>query len=105
MRIAVVGTHSREGGGSYHQSSKTYKILSGIKEFKFKFLTINSKNNHEDINENFINYNTNFIDQLFFLFYSSNIFKSLLKKFKIQNKFEKFIKKKRYRFYNFFRMF
>jgi hypothetical protein len=94
MRIAVVGTHSREGGGSYHQSSKTYKILSGIKEFKFKFLTINSKNNHEDINENFINYNTNFIDQLFFLFYSSNIFKSLLKKFKIQNKFEKFIKKK-----------
>ena len=94
MKIAVVGTHNREGGGSYHQSSKTFKILFSIKEFKFKFLAINSKKNYNDMDENFLNYNTNFIDQLFFLFYSSKIFKSLLKKFKIQNKFEKFIKRK-----------
>ena len=95
MKIAVVGEQSRKGGGHYHQSLKTYKILSNIKKFKFVFLTINSKNKNDEIDEDFINYKTNFIDQLFFLFYSSKIFKSLLKKFKIQNKFEKFIKKRK----------
>ena len=95
MKIAVVGVQTRGGGGNYHHSLKTYKILSDIKKFKFNFLAINSKKNHNEIDENFINYNTNFIDQLFFLFYSSKIFKSLLKKFKIQNKFEKFIKIKK----------
>ena len=94
MKIAVVGTQNREGGGSYHQSSKTYQILSSIKGYRFNFLSINSKKKYDKIDENFINYNTNFVDQLFFLFYSSKIFKSLLKKFKIQNKFEKFLKKK-----------
>lgn len=93
MKIAIVGEQNRKGGGSYHQSFKTYKILSSIKEFQFNFLTINSNTN--EIDENHLNYKTNFIDQIFFLFYSSNIFKSLLKKFKIQNKFEKFIKNKK----------
>tara|TARA_B100000989_G_scaffold29126_1_gene18723 strand:- start:3840 stop:5027 length:1188 start_codon:yes stop_codon:yes gene_type:complete len=94
MKIAVVGEQSRKSGGNYHQSLKTYKILSNIKKFKFVFLAINSKNKKNEIDEDLINYKTNFIDQLFFLFYSSKIFKSLLKKFKIQNKFEKFIKKR-----------
>jgi len=76
MKIAIVGEHNRKGGGSYHQLFKTYQILKSIKGFEFNFLTIDSKNNN---NENFINYKTNFIDQLFFLFYSSNIFKLLLK--------------------------
>jgi hypothetical protein len=93
MKIAIVGEHNRKGGGSYHQSLKTYEILTTIKNIQFNFLTINSKEKFDEMGQNFINYNTNFIDQLFFLFYSSNIFKSLLKKFKIKNKFEKFIKK------------
>lgn len=94
MKIAIVGEQSRKSGGNYHQSLKTYKILSNIKKFKFVFLAINLKNKNDKIDEDLINYKTNFIDQLFFLFYSSKIFKSLLKKFKIQNKFEKFIKKR-----------
>ena len=95
MKIAIVGEHNRKGGGSYHQSLKTYEILTTIKEIQFNFLTINSKEKNNKTGQNFINYNTNFIDQLFFLFYSSNIFRSLLKKFKIENRFEKFIKKKK----------
>ena len=91
MKIAIVGEHSRKGGGSYHQSLKTFEILSNIKEYEFKFLTVNSK--IDDVEKKYINYNVNFIDQLFFLFYSSNIFKTLIKKFKIKNKFEKFLER------------
>ncbi len=43
MRIVIVGEQNREGGGSYHQSLKTYKTLSKIKEFKFQFLTVSSQ--------------------------------------------------------------
>ena len=75
MKIAIVGEHNRKGGGSYHQSLKTYEILTTIKNIQFNFLTNNSKEKFDEMGQNFINYNTNFIDQLFFLFYSSNIFK------------------------------
>lgn len=93
MKIALIGEHNRKGGGSYHQSIKTYELLSGLKDFQFSLLTIGPNNKKNNTDKNYIYYNPNIIDQLFFLFYSSNIFKSFLKKFKIQNKFEKFIKK------------
>ncbi len=94
MRIAVIGVEDKKSGGSYHQSLKTYNILSNIKDYKFNFIKINSKDNIPQYHEDYIYYNINFMDKLFFLFYSSNILKSLLKKFLIQNRFEKFIKKK-----------
>ncbi len=90
MKIAIVGEHNRNSGGSYHQSLKTFEILSNINGFDINFLTIN----HNINNSKFINYKLNFLDKLFFMFYSSNVLKSLLKKYNIQNKFEKFIKKK-----------
>ena len=93
MKIALIGEHNRNSGGSYHQSIKTYELLSGLKDFQFSLLTIGRNNKTNKTDKNYIYYNPNIIDQLFFLFYSSNIFKSFLKKFKIQNKFEKFIKK------------
>jgi hypothetical protein len=93
VKIALIGEHNRKGGGSYHQSIKTYELLSGLKDFQFSLLTIGPNNKTNKTDKNYIYYNPNIIDQLFFLFYSSNIFKSFLKKFKIQNKFEKFIKK------------
>ena len=43
MKIAIIGEQNTKGGGSYHQSLKTYKLLSSIEEFKFCFLNINSK--------------------------------------------------------------
>jgi len=98
MKILVIGNGNRESGGSYHQSFKTFKILSEIKEFRFDFLTLDSKNKNNTTEKNFINYNVNFIDKLFFTFYSLNIFKSILKKFKIKNRFEKFITKNKFDF-------
>jgi hypothetical protein len=98
MKILVIGNGNRESGGSYHQSLKTFKILSEIKEFRFDFLTLDSKNKNNTTEKNFINYNVNFIDKLFFTFYSLNIFKSFLKKFKIKNRFEKFITKNKFDF-------
>jgi len=95
MRIAVIGIDDKKNGGSYHQSLKTYKILSHIKEFEFNFIKINLKKKNNNFDKNFIHYNINFLDKLFFLFYSSNILKSLLKKFCIKNRFEKLIKKKK----------
>ena len=95
MKIAIIGEQNTKGGGSYHQSLKTYKLLSSIEEFKFCFLNINSKITSKEKNNLSINYNINLVDRLFFLFNSSKIFKSLLKKFKIQNKFEIFIKKEK----------
>lgn len=94
MRIAVIGVNDKNSGGSYHQSLKTYKILSDIKNYEFNFIKINFKYSISQYNKDYISYNINFIDKLFFLFYSSNILKSILKKFSIQNRFEKFIKKK-----------
>jgi hypothetical protein len=38
MKIAVIGIDEKKSGGSYHQSLKTYKILSHIKEFEFNFI-------------------------------------------------------------------
>jgi glycosyltransferase involved in cell wall biosynthesis len=93
MKIAVIGIDEKKSGGSYHQSLKTYKILSHIKEFEFNFIKINSKKKKSNFDKSFIHYNINFLDKLFFLFYSSNILKSLLKKFLIKNRFEKLIKK------------
>ncbi len=93
LNIAVVGEQSVKGGGSYHQSSKIYKILSNLKDFNFKFLLINSNNDSKKLEKNIIFYNLNFLDKIFFLFYSSKILKSLLKKFKIQNRFEKYLSK------------
>ena len=52
MKIAIVGEHSRKGGGSYHQSLKTFEILSNIKEYEFKFLTVNSK--IDDVEKNIL---------------------------------------------------
>ena len=96
MKIVIVGEQNREGGGSYHQSLKIYKTLSKIKDFNFKFLTVNSKKkNNSEINENFIHYTTNFLDRLFFVFYASEIGRSILKKFNIQNRFEKFLTKQK----------
>ena len=95
MKIAIIGIDDKESGGSYHQSLKTYKILLGIKEFKLFFIKINSKKKNSSFDKNFIHYNINFFNNLFFLFYSSNILKSLLKKFCIKNRFEKLLKKKK----------
>ncbi len=96
MRIVIVGEQNREGGGSYHQSLKTYKTLSKIKEFKFQFLTVSSqKKNNSEVNKNFIHYTTNFLDRLFFVIYASEIGRSILKKFNIQNRFEKFLAKQK----------
>ena len=94
MTIGVIGEFNRNGGGSYHQSKKIFKILSEFKGFKFKLLTINSqKKISKKYDDKKIYYEINFIDQLFFLFYSSKLIKSLLKKFNIKSRFEKFIKK------------
>jgi hypothetical protein len=92
MNIAIIGEHNKDGGGSYHQSFKTHTILSKIKEFKFKFLVISSEQKLREASQDSIYYNTNFIDQLFFFFYSSKLLKSILKKFNIENRFEKFLK-------------
>ncbi|WP_023649009.1 glycosyltransferase [Candidatus Pelagibacter ubique] len=94
MKIGVIGEFDRKGGGSYHQSKKIYKILSKFKDFNFKLLTVNPQKKITKINEEkTLFYETNFIDQLFFLFYSSKLIKSLLKKFNIKSRFEKFLKK------------
>jgi len=95
MKIAIVGEQNNKGGGSYHQSLKSYKLLSDIKEFEFKLINITSKNKSNKKIAQSINYNINFIDKLFFLFNSSKTLKSLLKKFNIHNKFEKFIQKEK----------
>ena len=93
MTIGVIGELDRKGGGSYHQSKKIFQILSKFKDFKFKLLTVNSQKKIAKINEDNFFYEINFIDQLFFLFYSSKLIKSLLKKFNIKSRFEKFLKK------------
>ena len=94
MTIGIIGEFDRKGGGSYHQSKKIFKILSKFKDFKFKLLTINSKKHVLKITDDKkIFYEINFIDQLFFLFYSSKLIKSLLKKFNIKSRFEKFLTK------------
>ena len=94
MTIGIIGEFDRKGGGSYHQSKKIFKILSKFKDFKFKLLTINSKKQVLKITDDKkIFYEINFIDQLFFLFYSSKLIKSLLKKFNIKSRFEKFLTK------------
>jgi hypothetical protein len=94
MKIGVVGEFDTKGGGSYHQSKKIFKILSEFEGFKFKLLTINyQKKISKKYDDKKIYYEINFIDQLFFLFYSSKIIKSLLKKFSIKSRFEKFLKK------------
>ena len=95
MKIAIIGEQSKKSGGSYHQSLKSYRLLSEIKEFEFILLNINLKNESNQKNAHSINYNINFVDKLFFLFNSSKILKSLLKKFNVQNKFEMFVKKER----------
>ena len=56
-------------------------------------MTVNSQKKIAKINEDNFFYEINFIDQLFFLFYSSKLIKSLLKKFNIKSRFEKFLKK------------
>tara|TARA_X000000950_G_scaffold50224_1_gene59119 strand:- start:5692 stop:6882 length:1191 start_codon:yes stop_codon:yes gene_type:complete len=91
LNIAVVGESNVKGGGSYHQSSKIHKILSNLREFSFKFLLINSNNDAIKFEKNIIFYNVNFIDKLFFLFYSSKFIKAILKKLRIQNRFKKFL--------------
>ena len=94
MTIGIIGEFDRKGGGSYHQSKKIFKILSKFKDFKFKLLTINSKKQVLKITDDKkIFYKINFIDQLFFLFYSSKLIKSLLKKFNIKSRFERFLTK------------
>ena len=94
MTIGIIGEFDRKGGGSYHQSKKIFKILSKFKDFKFKLLTINSKKQVLKITDDKkIFYEINFIDQLFFLFYSSKLIKSLLKKFNIKSRFERFLTK------------
>ena len=94
MKIGVVGEFDTKGGGSYHQSKKIFKILSKFKDFKFKLLRINSqKKISKKFEDKNIYYQINFIDQLFFLFYLSKLIKSLLKKFSIKSRFEKFLKK------------
>ena len=94
MTIGIIGEFDRKGGGSYHQSKKIFKILSKFKDFEFKLLTINSKRQVSKITDDKkIYYEINFIDQLFFLFYTSKLIKSLLKKFNIKSRFEKFLKK------------
>ena len=94
MTIGIIGEFDRKGGGSYHQSKKIFKILSKFKDFKFKLLTINSKKQVLKITDDKkIFYEINFIDQLIFLFYSSKLIKSLLKKFNIKSRFEKFLTK------------
>ena len=95
MKIAIIGEQSKKGGGSYHQSLKSYKLLSEIKEFEFILLNTNLKNESNKKDVHSINYNINLIDKLFFLFNSSKILKSLLKKFDVQNKFEMFVKKEK----------
>ena len=94
LQVGVIGEFDRKGGGSYHQSKKIFKILSEFKGFTFKLLTINSqKKISKKYDDKKIYYEINFIDQLFFLFYSSKLIKSLLKKFNIKSRFEKFLKK------------
>jgi hypothetical protein len=94
MTIGLIGEFDRKGGGSYHQSKKIFEILSKFNDFNFKLLTINSqKKILKTSDDKKIYYEINFIDQLFFLFYSSKFIKSLLKKFNIKNRFEKFLKK------------
>jgi len=94
MTIGIIGEFDRKGGGSYHQSKKIFKILSEFKDFKFKLLTINSqKKISKKYDDKKIYYEINFIDQLFFLFYSSKLIKSLLKKFNIKSRFERFLTK------------
>ena len=81
MTIGIIGEFDRKGGGSYHQSKKIFKILSKFKDFKFKLLTINSKKHVLKITDDKkIFYEINFIDQLFFLFYSSKLFFIILLK-------------------------
>ena len=93
MKIAIIGEQSSKGGGSYHQSLKSYKLLSDIKGFEFILININSENKSDEKITHSINYNINLIDKLFFLFNSSKVLKSLLKKYNIHNRFEKLVKK------------
>jgi hypothetical protein len=90
--ITIVGELDRKGGGSYHQSKKIYEILSKNKNLKFRILEINSKNRFDKLkNKDRIYYETNFLDKLFYLSYSSKLIKSILKKFNIKNRFERFL--------------
>tara|TARA_Y100001970_G_scaffold34420_1_gene42668 strand:- start:3893 stop:5077 length:1185 start_codon:yes stop_codon:yes gene_type:complete len=92
MKVGVFFSLEKSSGGAYHQALKSINILQKIEEINFSFYNISSNKNdfsHEKINK----YSINFIDKIFFLFYSSDFLKTFLKKFSISNKFEKFIKK------------
>ena len=91
MKIAVIGEQNEGGGGSYHLSLKTFEILSDINNSDFKFYYLSS---NKFRNENFLSYNITLIDKIFFFIQSSDTLRTIFKKFQIQNKFEKFLKRK-----------
>jgi len=91
MKIAVIGEQNEGGGGSYHLSLKTFEILSNITDPDFKFYYVSSNKLR---NENFLNYNITLVDKIFFFIQSSNTLRTIFRKLKIQNKFEKFLRKR-----------
>ncbi len=92
IKIGIFIDGSKFSGGSFHHSSNIRKILASIEGYNIKFYVTNSHNKKRDIYDQEI-YRINFFDKIFFLLYSSLFFKKILNKFKIVNRFERFIKK------------
>ena len=92
MKIGIFIDGSKLSGGSFHHSSNVKKILGSIEDYNIKFYETNKLNKKRNGHNHEI-YSINFLDRIFFLFYSSLFFKKILNKFKIVNRFERFIKK------------
>jgi hypothetical protein len=96
MKLSLFFDANIADGGSYHHCLKTIEIFKKIKIDNLNISLIVAHKKKEFINKknlNILNYNIDIFDRLFFLLYSSNLFRILLKRFKVKNKFEKFLYK------------
>ena len=69
MRVGVFFSLEKSSGGAYHQALKSINILQKIEEINFSFYNISS-NKNDFFDEKINKYSINFIDKIFFLFYS-----------------------------------
>jgi hypothetical protein len=96
MKLSLFFDANIADGGSYHHCLKTVEIFKKIKIDNLNISLIVTHKKKEFLNKknlDILNYNIDIFDRLFFLLYSSNLFRILLKRFKIKNKFEKFLYK------------
>lgn len=97
MKFAVFYDASIKDGGSYHFFLKTIDILKKVPNLKGEIIYICSNlTTYEYLQKKNINcifYKPNFLDRIFFLIFSSNFLKLIIKKFKILSRFENFLGK------------